>query len=122
MKKNLILLLPVLLLLLPGASRAEVQVPESFKKLVPVYPGAELTFAIDTAKGSQVHFETTDSPSAVVAFFKKTLGGRGWKLSMEMAMPDGSSISYIKGKHSLTVIVSGEEGEKTCAIVNLATD
>ena len=96
-----------------------MELPQSIKGVVPVYPGAKVMFAAESGDGSQAVLETADALKAVMDYYRKAMKDKGWSVSAEMAHGTGAMIEFTKGKQALQVTADGPSGKKTTVALNL---
>ncbi|MFA5866753.1 MAG: hypothetical protein WC891_02140 [Actinomycetota bacterium] len=89
-------------------------------KSVPRYPGATRTLyikgePIDGNISVSINYETTDSASKVVSWYKDKMAGLGWTVSMTVSGTDGGEmITYGKNNNETTATVNvSKSGDKT---------
>ena len=122
MKKALIMA-GILASMVPLAIVADtVDIPDDLKSVVPVYPGAKAVLAMKVENGSQVHFEVDAKPKAVLEFYKKKMGEKGWKVELEMALPTGTTLMMKKGEKVLNIMAMGGEEENTRIVITLGSE
>ncbi|HTP76153.1 MAG TPA: hypothetical protein VMJ73_04165 [Rhizomicrobium sp.] len=80
----------------------------------PLYPGASVETTVTApGKGGMVAFKTSAAPDAVIAFYKKSVSGAGFKDTLNMTSGDTMTYSATdeKGVHALNVVASkGDDG------------
>lgn len=79
---------------------------------VPRYPDSKRTFYIkgepvDGNVSISITYETSDSPSDVVAWYKEKMAGLGWTVSSTIGGTDGGEmITYDKGDNNTTATIN----------------
>lgn len=97
------------------------QIPASFPKDFPVYPGAKVAGSM-TGKGSGgegtfVSFTTTDGAAKVTAYYDKELAAKGWTVAQTVTSGDSSSRVLSKDAMGATLVITGESSNKETSIV-----
>jgi hypothetical protein len=75
----------------------------------PIFPGASVETSVTApGKGGMVAFKTSAAPEAVIAFYKKSVSGVGFKDTLNMTSGDTMTYSAAddKGVHVLNVVAS----------------
>ena len=103
--------------LTPGWGQAEF--PDSFKGIIPEYPGALVEVSVTNADGTSVHMEVDAEPKAVTDFYMKAMVKNGWTVDMDMTHEGGSTLVLNKGNQLLNVTAVGKPGERTRFILAL---
>lgn len=104
------------------------EIPSSFPKDFPVYPGAKVTSSLSGANagknnGYWLTFETDDAANTVAEFYKTTFAKNGWTVESTFTA-DGTTTQAVKKndwKGSLS-LAKGDSGEKTQIIVILGQE
>jgi hypothetical protein len=121
--KKVVMIAGILAGVVPLAIVADaVDIPDDLKGVVPVYPGAKAVLAMKVENGSQVHFEADVKPKAVLEFYKKKMGEKGWKVEMEMALPTGTTLMMKKGEKALNIMAMGGKEENTRIVITLGSE
>lgn len=94
-------------------ARAEVEVPEKIKKVVPIYEGAKVVQSMQFEEGAQTTYEVSTERKEVVKFYKDTMQKKGWKVVMEMNMENNSMLNLTKDNLTLVVNTSVNQKGKT---------
>ena len=97
----------------------QAEFPDSFKGVIPEYPGALVEVSVTNADGTSVHMETDAEPKAVTDFYKKAMIENGWTVNMDMSHEGGSTLVLNKGNQILNVTAVGKPGERTRLILAL---
>lgn len=97
--------------------------PDSFPKDFPVYPGAKLVNSF-SAKGEEgdgvsVVWETGDSFDKVTDFYKKKLQEDGWKVESTFEQKDSFTSSFKKGEVGGFIGVTVGDGGKVTISVTI---
>ncbi len=100
----------------------EVEVPESFRKAAPLYPGSTVALSMKTGDGTQVHLECQGKAKEVVEFYRKEMKERGWTESAVMEIPNGNIAAFQKDGGSLAVTALQGEGGKTSFTLTLTKE
>ena len=96
-----------------STARAEVEVPEKIKKVVPIYEGAKVIQSMQFEEGAQTTYEVSTERKEVVKFYKDTMQKKGWKVVMEMNMENNSMLNLTKDNLTLVVNTSVNQKGKT---------
>jgi hypothetical protein len=104
---------------LGAASWAQVEFPKGLKDVAPVPPGATVLQAMEMTDGSHAVMEGSTPPKDVIAFYRKAMEGKGWKMEMEMNQKDNALVVFSKGGQALTVMADGSGGKKTTIALTL---
>jgi hypothetical protein len=75
--------------------------PDTWPSDGPKYPGAEITYSGSSnpqtgAAGAALVLTTSDSPSAVIEYYKRELTSRGWKIESTASVAGATIISATK--------------------------
>lgn len=100
-------------------SFAQVDYPKGLKDVMPPYPKAKVTTAMETSDGSHAILEGSGSLQEVASFYKKALEGKGWALEFEMHQKDNTSLVFKKGKQALSILVDTSQKGKTAIVLTL---
>lgn len=98
----------------------EVEVPESFKGTVPLYPGATVVLSMKADEGTQVHLECPGKAKKVGDFYRKAMKEKGWIEGAFMEIPDGIIAAFQKGNQTLSVTAMQSENGKAKVTLALA--
>jgi len=98
---------------------SQAEYPESFKGIIPEYPGALVEVSVTNADGTSVHMEVDAEPKAVIDFYMKAMVKNGWTVDMDMTHERGSTLALNKGNQMLNVTAVGKPGERTRFILAL---
>ncbi|TRZ63909.1 hypothetical protein D4R20_03560 [bacterium] len=95
-----------------GRISIRTKLPETFPKTIPIYDKLRLKGNIYAAEGSVVLFDTKESVSSVVDFYKKTLESSGYmpgEGADALVYPDGGIIGWKKGAEEVGIMLSVEK-------------
>ena len=98
------------------------ELPDNFPTDVPVYPESSPTASL--VSGEQdfvVSFETADSPSDVLQYYKTGLGNNGWRIESEADLGAQSALVTTKDQRTTTVLVMAGPSE-THITITIATE
>jgi len=104
-----------------SGGEAGVEMPKDFPSDVPIYPGANVTMAMDFGKAKNVILSCPDDRAKVAAFFKEKMKENGWSSEATMDTPQGAMMHGKKGDRSLSVFVSSAD-KGTTANVTVSQD
>ncbi len=108
-------LFPTAFLFAQGASQARL--PADFPKDVPLYPGATVKSAGQTAK-EMVILETPDTKEKPLAFYKTELPKNGWKLEKAFSgSPD--ALQGAKGNRMISMAVLAHGGKNGRTLIQI---
>jgi len=98
------------------------KLPADFPTDVPLYPGAELQGSLasapsDGSGGHYVGLESTDAIATVVAWYKKEIVAKGWKIITDANISGSTILSAEKDTRMLSVTISEESGKVSMSIV-----
>ncbi len=83
-----------------------VEIPDGFPDDMPLYPGATVKVASESAGMILVSLETADSSKQVWDYYKKELGDKGWQILSTLNAPEGGQISVKKDSQVCTVTIA----------------
>lgn len=86
-----------------------VDLPEGFPKDIPLYPGATVKVASESAGMTMASLQTSDSSKQVWDYYKKEFGDEKWKVVSTINTPDGGQISVEKDKQVCNVIIAADK-------------
>lgn len=94
------------------------EIPDSFPKDFPVYPGAKITGSLSGGQASQgngywLTLTTKDSVSAVTEFYKSELKDKGWEIQSTLNVGGATTYTVAKEKTSGSVSVSKSESQES---------
>lgn len=98
------------------------KLPEGWPADVPSYPKARISYsaAVNPATGrpaSVVILTTREDMAKVIAYYKDTLGGKGWTMSTMMSAGGTTALTGKKDTRTLSLMVTGgESGQTTITI------
>lgn len=105
------------------------EVPETFPKDFPLYPGAKVTSSLSGGKNSEgngfwLTLMTPDSFEKVASFYKSAFTGSGWTVeATAMYTENNSTQTVTKGNLSGSLsIVKGDNGEGTQIVIVLGEE
>ncbi len=104
------------------------QIPDSFPKDFPIYPGSKVTSSLSGAQqgksnGFWVTLTTADSFDKVDAYYKNALSSSGWKTSSTFSTSGTTTSGVTKGTMSGSLSITQTSGNKeTDIVVVLGTD
>jgi hypothetical protein len=100
----------------------EISLPESFKGVVPIYPGAAVALSMKTGEGTQVQLETGAKVQEVIEFYRKAMKDRGWGEQAYMTSAEGGTAGFKKDGQVFSVTVIAPPGEKSRVVLILAKE
>ena len=97
------------------------EVPSDWPKDIPVYPGATVQYSasVNPADGNQggaLMLLSTDTDTAVSDYYAKELKAQGWTLAATMHAAGTVIMSATKDGRSLSVTVTGQDGQTSITI------
>jgi cytoskeletal protein RodZ len=96
------------------------EVPDSFPSDVTVYSDAEITATSETASGTMINLETSDSVSKVFDFYKSNLASNGWKQTSAATYAGTATVTAEKGGKMVSVIIGTDtDNNKTTIIISV---
>jgi hypothetical protein len=99
---------------------ADVSLPEAFKGVVPLYPGATIAASVVMDGGGQVHLECGAKVREIMEFYRKAMKKRGWSEGAVVDIPEGATAAFIKEGLSLGVTALTHGDGKTHVTLCLA--
>ncbi len=95
------------------------RLPDAFPDDVPVYTPSQIlgSQVVEDGKNIVVNLGTADDAAKVVAFYKKGLSDRGWRIEGEVTMGGTVILQSEKGERVLTVTVNSEGEQTVVALV-----
>jgi len=98
---------------LSHARGEEAALPEGFKELVPIYPGATVAFSVKSEEVTQVHLKSDAKAQDIVDFYRRAMKDKGWREGAHMAIHEGVTAAFVRGTLSLGVTALKPAGEKS---------
>jgi len=116
-----VLLFLVSVALASSALGEGIVVSDSFKSVVPLYPGAKVVLSMKMEEGEQVHLESDAKSSDILDYYRKAMKEKGWSTQMDMALPEGGTIVFTRGKdkESLNVMATASSDKKIRVVLVL---
>jgi hypothetical protein len=87
------------------------QLPESWPKDIPPYPGAKINGSLVTGKGGMLMLETSDTPDQVIAFYRSKVPQMKQKSEMKLENHTMLTFEAEQGKRGLAVGATVQDGK-----------
>jgi hypothetical protein len=95
-----------------GVLAGVTQLPEKMKD-IPLLPESKIQQTMDMDVHCMATVEVKAKPEAILDFYKKNLGEKGWKIIMQVNQGDDSVIQFQKGTQMLNLSVKSEEQKES---------
>jgi len=94
-----------------GAALAAIELPAKLKD-VPLYPESKIVQAMDMEGNTMALLEVKADRNAILDFYKKDLGSKGWKIVFQAEQENDAVIHFKKDEKMLQLSIQQGNEEK----------